>query len=91
MVILLSLLLGCQATDPCPDVAMIDGPEGLVLTADEHGIGWGIEDCWQCHQAQTLHRTGCTPDVDLQAIQDQVEAEGLASCATCHGDNGVTP
>lgn len=85
---LLALLLGCTPADPCPETSMLDGPEGLVLTEEEHGIGWGEAECWQCHQVETLHRTGCTPDVDLEAVQEQVEAEGLASCVACHGDNG---
>lgn len=90
MVSLLAILLACAVDDPCPPTAMIDGDQGLVVTQDEHGLGWAETDCWQCHQQQTLHRTGCTPDVDLEAIQARVEAEGLASCAACHGDNGVS-
>ncbi|MFH1463721.1 MAG: hypothetical protein ABIO70_04970 [Pseudomonadota bacterium] len=86
---LLSLLLVGCGPDPCPDGSMLDGAEGLVVTAEEHGAGWGQAACFGCHAATALHRTGCTPDVDLEAIQAQVEAEGEAGCATCHGDNGV--
>lgn len=70
---------------------MLDGPNGLVLTAEEHVEGWGTDACADCHVFAVLHRTGCTPDVDLAAIREQVETDGEAVCADCHGTNGVTP
>jgi hypothetical protein len=86
---LLSLLLAGCGPDPCPDGSMIDSDAGLVVTADEHGAAWGVAQCDACHAWTTLHRTGCTPDVDLEAIQEMVELDGLESCSLCHGDNGV--
>lgn len=68
---------------------MLDGDEGLVVTEDEHGEGWLQDDCFACHAAVTLHRTGCTPGVDLEAVQEQASYEGLDCCVECHGDNGV--
>ncbi len=88
LVLALHLLLGC-GQDPCPDGSMLDGEQGLVVTAAEHGGAYGVADCDACHARVTLHRTGCTPDVDLEAIQDMVDADGLESCSVCHGDNGV--
>jgi hypothetical protein len=88
VIALLLLLLGC-GQDPCPDGSMIDGDEGLVVTQEEHGAAWAEPQCDACHAFGTLHRTGCTPDVDLEAIQAQVQDQGLESCAVCHGDNGV--
>ena len=82
------LLLGCQAEDPCPAGSMLDSDQGLVVTEEEHPDGWARSNCWECHVAMEIHRTGCTPDVDLDAISDLVDTEGLSSCATCHGDNG---
>ena len=86
---LLSLLLAACGPDPCPDGSMLDGEAGLVVTAEEHGAGWGQADCFGCHAAVTLHRAGCTPDLDLEAVQAWVETEGEGACATCHGDNGA--
>lgn len=91
MVTLLLALLACQERDPCPDGSMLDGEEGLLVTEAEHGPGWGQVDCLACHAEAVLHRTGCTPDVDLEAIQARVQAQGDASCAACHGENGGTP
>lgn len=83
------LLVGCGVSDPCPEVSMLDGPAGLRLTREEHVDGWAQEECFGCHNEGVLHRTGCTPDVDLERISERVEAEGVASCEVCHGDNGV--
>lgn len=88
---LLPLLIACQERDPCPDGSMLDGDQGLELTPAEHGAGWAQTDCFACHAVGVLHRTGCSPDVDLEGVQAIVEAEGLSSCAGCHGDNGVVP
>jgi hypothetical protein len=87
--LLLSLLLAACGPDPCPEGSMLDSDEGLVVTADEHGAAWGVAECDACHAFSTLHRTGCTPDIDLEVVQEKVEIEGLDSCALCHGDNGV--
>lgn len=76
--------------DPCADGSMLDSEQGLIVTVDEHPTGWGLESCFECHHKATLHRIGCTEGVDMVALRELVEAEGLESCAACHGDNGVT-
>lgn len=83
------LAASCGPVEPCPDGSMLEGPSGLELEEQEHELGWGQADCWLCHSESTLHRLGCTPDVDLQAIEARVQAEGLDACADCHGANGA--
>jgi len=79
----------CACDDvPCEDMTRSEA--GLVVTEVEHGIGWGEASCDSCHLRATLHDRGCTPGVDLVALRALVEAEGLESCASCHGDNGVS-
>ncbi len=70
---------------------MTEGAQGLWVTAAEHGAAWGEADCWGCHVQPLLHRSGCSPDVDLGEIRAEVAQSGLAGCAACHGDNGVRP
>ncbi len=84
-------LLALSACDPCPEVAMIDGDEGLVVTPEEHPDGWGQDECWACHAREALHRRGCSGGVDLVMVREQVDEEDLDSCSDCHGDNGVAP
>ena len=84
------LLAGCEA-DPCPRGSMLESDGALVVTEAEHPTGWGRSDCAECHALDSLHRVGCTPDVDLDAVAAMVEEGGVQSCATCHGDNGVNP
>lgn len=83
-------LAGCEVV-PCPRGSMLDSIGGLAVTEDEHPTGWGSDACTDCHALPALHRHGCTEEVDLVEARARVDEEGLAACATCHGDNGVTP
>jgi hypothetical protein len=85
----LTVLLTACGDDPCPRGSMLDSVEGLELTQEEHPTGWGLDCCSECHATAVLHRIGCTPDMDLDAIRGLVADDGLDSCADCHGDNGV--
>ena len=87
----LALLLTACGEDPCPYGSLLDTPAGYTLVAEEHPTGWAQADCWSCHAKGALHRGGCSPDVDLDAIRAEVDDQGLDACAACHGDNGVTP
>ncbi len=92
LVVFTSIFLGigaCDADRPCAAGPMTEGPAGLRLTAAEHPTGWGYSPCSACHVTTVLHRTACTPDVDLEAVRARVEAQGESACAACHGDNGV--
>lgn len=69
---------------------ILDSPDGLILTEEEHQFGWGRSECIMCHNLNNIHtvdRTGL--GIDVEAIQEQTFEEGEASCPTCHGTNGV--
>ena len=70
---------------------LLNSSNGLVLTQEEHQAGWGRSECTLCHNLDNIHledrSTGVT--IDLDAIHTQIEVEGLASCAACHGSNGI--
>lgn len=86
------LLLGaCAEADPCPRGSMLESDGGLIVTEAEHPTGWAEASCASCHALTTLHRVGCTPDVDLDAITAIVDEQGDEACSSCHGDNGVQP
>lgn len=82
--------LGCEE-DPCPRGSMLESDGALLVTESEHPTGWGEAACADCHALEALHRSGCTPEVDTLALTEMIEEEGLESCASCHGDNGVQP
>lgn len=84
----LLLLVAC-AEDPCPDGSLLDRPGGLLLTEARHPTGWGQTACARCHALPQLHRQECTPEADLAEVRRIVEEEGVASCGSCHGDNGA--
>ncbi len=72
---------------------LLASPAGLELVQEEHPSGWGRQDCFFCHPQRNLHlvnRTGI-PDLDLTEIRALVRNQGEASCAACHGSNGVGP
>ena len=85
------VLAGCGPEDDCPEGSMLAGEDGLIVVQNEHPEGWGEPACFSCHAAAVVHRTGCTPGVDLSAVREEVDAGGLSSCAACHGNNGVSP
>ena len=69
---------------------ILDSPEGLVVTEEEHPDGWGRSDCFTCHPIADIHQVDRTDGLlPLEDIQALVEKDGLASCSVCHGDNGV--
>ena len=66
------------------------GESGTILVQSEHEIGWGRTDCFECHNVENIHQTDRSgTGLNLEAIRALTEDEGLASCATCHGTNGV--
>lgn len=84
----LTALIAC-ADDPCPRGSMTESVGGLVVTEAEHPTGWGQAECASCHAFDALHLQSCTPEADLVAVQELVDAEGVDACAACHGDNGL--
>lgn len=83
--------IAAVACDDPPCVDMTQSDQGLVVTEAEHGIGWAEPSCNSCHAREATHQRGCTPGVDLGEVRGLVDAEGLDSCAYCHGDNGGEP
>jgi mono/diheme cytochrome c family protein len=82
---------------------ILNSPAGLVLVESEHPTGWGRPECFACHEIRNFHivnRTGLpdcplTPPatpiacLDLAQVRAIVLSQGGASCAQCHGPNGV--
>ena len=66
------------------------GDLGAILTQSEHEVGWGEADCLLCHNMKNIHQNDQSgTGLNLEAIQALTEESGIASCAGCHGDNGV--
>ncbi len=94
-ILLATLLASCEehqiACEDLPDV--VHGPAGLQLVPDDAHPGWGEARCMSCHSVERMHLRNCTgiPEVDVAAIRALVDEQGETVCATCHGDNGVSP
>lgn len=82
----------CQDDAECPPG---EACEGLILVRSEHPTGWTRPDCFNCHEIRNIHvinRTGLPDEVaDLAGVRAIVRTQGVASCAQCHGTNGVEP
>lgn len=92
---LLLLAVSACGTDAPPRADdygnLLASPSGLVIEASEHPSGWGRADCFLCHEIRSMHtvnRTG-SDEVDLAEVRAIVRSGREASCALCHGDNGV--
>ena len=87
--------VGCGNDKPNQEAYgdLYSSDQGIVLTAAEHESGWGKTNCFLCHNTRNLHLPNNdfpAPDgFDLKGIQKQVSAQGIASCKTCHGKNGL--
>ncbi len=72
---------------------LLASPEGLVIVEEEHPTGWTRAQCFACHEIRNIHTVNRThlPDelIDLPGVRAIVLEQGEASCAACHGDNGV--
>ena len=84
-------LVGCGPSDPCAGWHdALEGDDGLDLTADEHGPGWGQTECFQCHQAWNIHPVDCIDDSWIPFIDETTDVEDTLSCTACHGMNGTS-
>ncbi len=78
----------CACDDPCDGGGVTATSEhGLLLTADDHSVGWTKDHCEACHPIVSIHRQGCSVGVDLKEVRAIVDQDGYASCVTCHGTN----
>lgn len=92
-----SLFLAACGSDAGPQSEnygnLLVSPDGLVIVEEEHPTGWTRPDCFGCHNVNNIHqvnRTGLPDDdVDLPGVRAIVQSGGEASCAMCHGSNGV--
>lgn len=88
----LALFLSCgEGVENGEDYGdLLDSPEGLTLTEEEHEIGWGRSDCTTCHNLENIHLVNHTSlPIDIDSVHDQALEEGEAGCADCHGTNDV--
>lgn len=90
------LAMGC-GSDGTPESEnygnLLASPGGLFVLQEEHPSGWGRAECFACHEVRNLHvenRTGLPDEeIDLPNVRAIIRNQGEASCALCHGDNGV--
>jgi hypothetical protein len=89
--LLASISCGSAELDTGEDYGnILESPEGLILTEEEHTGGWGRVDCNTCHNLDNIHLENRTDiDIDIEAIHDQAVEEGNGGCSACHGSNGT--
>ena len=90
-ILLLSACGSDNATMAGEDYGNIStGVSGAVIVESEHSSGWGKSDCFECHNMGNIHQTDRSgTGLNLGAIRTLTEEQGLTSCSTCNGTNGV--
>ncbi|HLG18455.1 MAG TPA: cytochrome c3 family protein [Bdellovibrionota bacterium] len=86
------LMSGCGHDSPGENYGdIINSPQSLILTEEEHQPGWQRSDCFGCHLPKNIHQSNQSSlaGIDLDAIQEIVRTQGEAACAGCHGTNGL--
>ncbi len=69
---------------------LLNSPEGLVLTPEEHQGGWGRYDCFTCHPVHNIHLNNYTSiEIDMNEVRTLTVSQGEAGCSSCHGSNGL--
>ncbi len=92
LMLLFMAIIGCEPGDPCAAARdLMASPGGLVITPEEHELGWGRTECFQCHQSFRIHQADCASvvAVDGEAIEERVDVSDTTTCVECHGSNGV--
>ncbi|MFH1017214.1 MAG: hypothetical protein V1798_03405 [Pseudomonadota bacterium] len=87
-----ALLLGCGHNEVGENYGDLTAtPSQFILTLEKHPDGWQRTECFDCHPPTNIHRVNRTPlsGIDLNAIAQIVQEDGEASCASCHGTNGL--
>jgi hypothetical protein len=62
---------------------------GITLTEDNHDYGYGENECFSCHVRGNIHIDNQTGSSLITLARDLTTSDGLSSCSTCHGTNGL--
>lgn len=61
----------------------------LTITTQNHPHGYGKSECFACHLPSNIHNVDRIGAPSFAIAKTLVTQQGLASCAGCHGTNGV--
>lgn len=88
--LILLLLVSC-AENRDRESYPINSIADLTLTATNHPHGYGKSQCFICHVQVNIHYDDSLGTGLIPTAQELTRTQGLQSCSTCHGNNGVTP
>ncbi len=83
--ILMCCMLSTQSSAYAVQTLDVSLNNNTILLTPKHGgdgSAWGVAQCNSCHVINKIHK-------EAPKIRDIVKAKGYATCAGCHGDNGV--
>ena len=68
-----------------------DLPEGgaVLLTEYTHKHGFKETQCFYCHVKGNIHQDNTTSSPLIETARILTERDGIKSCSTCHGSNGL--
>ncbi len=85
--IIFFIAFGCGVDRQYEDYAL-RSDDDLTLTQNNHPHGFGQNECFYCHVKANIHQVDRIKSPLFGLAKDLVEANGIDSCATCHGTNG---
>lgn len=92
LILMLVTLFICQcAVDRQTENYRPNSIADLTLSQDNHLHGYGKSECFFCHLPQNMHQVNRLNAPNFDLAKGLIEQSGLASCAGCHGTNGVSP
>jgi len=61
----------------------------LILNEKNHPHGYAEAQCFYCHVKANIHRDNTTGSPLIETARELTEQQGILSCSTCHGANGL--
>lgn len=89
LMLIILLLSSCGKEKRQFEVYQIAQPADILLSVENHPHGYGESQCFECHVVDNIHRDNQTGSSTLDLARELTRTQGISSCQTCHGGNGL--
>lgn len=89
MILFLFAMTSCGSNRRDFEEYQITSTSDIVLNRENHPHGYGQRECFQCHVIDNIHRDNQSGASTLELARELTRTQGISSCSTCHGSNGL--